>query len=67
MEGWRNAPHWLDEYAARENWRPDKVADFAERFAGWYLSPFTTRARSSSSTHGGPAKAFSPNVRRWHG
>ena len=33
MEGWRNAPRWLDEYAARENWRPDRVAGFAERFA----------------------------------
>jgi hypothetical protein len=40
MEGWRNAPRWLDEYAARENWRPEKVAGFAERFAGWYLTAF---------------------------
>ena len=40
MEGWRNAPRWLDEYAARESWRPDKIASFAERFAGWYLTAF---------------------------
>ena len=38
MKGWRDAPRWLDEYAARENWRPDRVAGFAERFAGWYLT-----------------------------
>jgi hypothetical protein len=37
MKGWRDAPRWLDEYAARENWRPDQIQGFVERFAGWDL------------------------------